>query len=326
MSHWVVTMKIRHISLNHIIIFLGFCLPIFFSVVCVWVLTRHTSLQPSFNAQNTQLTVPTTWQLTEALRNNNSTDFWLSDLIETYFTPNAPFANLFNKTQFDAIKAKIASQMTNYALTQTTLSIEQAFLGLIANGYDAMLASQPSHSTYGIGFFLALRFLTLNETKGTKIIIDTIYRNDDISLSAYTMLLTHDKHPLTQTEDIHIAITPFNPKKTISQTGTTISILPILQDRRFSTELLKKIDDYIKPLSPDLPILITHGMHQEIRGTLAKIHENNAQGDALSGNIGIEVLLQPERLEICDKGTGISLETALTKLLIPWQSTKQTMA
>ena len=184
------------------------------------------------------------------------------------------------KITSDAIKAKIASQMTNYALTQTTLSIEQAFLGLIANGYDAMLASQPSHSTYGIGFFLALRFLTLNETKGTKIIIDTIYRNDDISLSAYTMLLTHDKHPLTQTEDIHIAITPFNPKKTISQTGTTISILPILQDRRFSTELLKKIDDYIKPLSPDLPILITHGMHQEIRGTLAKIHENNAQGDA----------------------------------------------
>lgn len=171
----------------------------------------------------------------------------------------------------------------------------RSFLELITNALDA---SHPENliGKFGMGFLSILAFLSLKETEGCTIQIETTYLSSTGSLFSYTIDISRE---------MGVTFTKVPPQ---SASGTKIRILP--HQGKFSKETLSSLTFYLYYLQfyPHGKILVETDTETFEVGKGEKILAY--------------VVLKETELGVQDQGCGISLEIAQTKLFIPSSSSK----
>ena len=193
----------------------------------------------------------------------------------------------------------------------------RSFLEIVVNACDASVTPDKSVGKFGMGFFSVLKLLSFPETRGTTMILDTIYKINN-RLNRYTITLS-GIYSNTQTPDaskIMVTITGKQVDKK-AHTGTTITITP--NQGTFSIKTLATLLDYTMYLRcyPHTPIILSLNWGTD------KGQETINQTSVRNGGSTVRVRLDPKQLSISDQGTGISLQTALNQLLIPSSSSKK---
>lgn len=208
------------------------------------------------------------------------------------------------------VRKALASKWVSNAVGHIFHQELRSFLEIVVNACDASVTADKAVGKFGMGFFSILKLLELQETSGTKVEVDTTYRNGK-QLARYSITFTKSS------ADGQIIVTFAGkqvPKN--ASTGTTVSITP--NKGTFSATTLFSLVKYVTHLRcyPHAPIELTLNYGKE-RG-----REVINQKYATSSNNPITVLLDPHQLNVSDRGTGISLQTAFTQLLIPSNSNK----
>lgn len=208
------------------------------------------------------------------------------------------------------VRKALASKWVNNAVGHIFHQELRSFLEIVVNACDASVTADKAVGKFGMGFFSILKLLELEETSGTKVEVDTTYRNGK-QLVRYSITFT--KSPA----DGQIIVTFAGkqvPKN--ASTSTTVSIIP--NKGTFSATTLFSLVKYVTHLRcyPHAPIELTLNYGKE-RG-----REVINQKYVTSSNNPITVLLDPQQLNVSDRGTGISLQAAFTQLLIPSNSNK----
>jgi hypothetical protein len=234
----------------------------------------------------------------------------LNDIIEWNLSGNNQlFIDSLNgkETEINQTRKAMAQKWVRNASTRIFSDLNRSFLEIVVNAFDAMLPEEESVGKFGMGFFSILSLLDLKETDGTIIQINTTAKDKGGKLFSYSMTIEKDS-----AKDIHIT---FKLIKPASVTGTKISILPKNASKSFSQETIDALYKYL------------HYLQFYKKGRIDLVIERNKKlvNEKLclsSGNIISQVKLVSRELSVEDKGTGISLGSSLTKLLVPSSSSK----
>ena len=221
-----------------------------------------------------------------------------SELGAQYNTP-IPLTRLIKGSGTGEMAEKLSAHWLKNAATRIFQNPLRSFLELVVNALDASLPPEKSIGKFGMGFISILTFLDHPETKGGTIQIDTTTKNNDQTLSTYTMDLFKDK-------DAYQVL--FIDQKAQEITGTTITIKPI--EASFSDETLHTLLRYCVNLQ-----FYEHG---KIELSCGGVTQTIGEGEAVLA----WVTLEDGRMIVQDKGCGISKEVARTQLFVPSVSTK----
>jgi len=245
------------------------------------------------------------------------------------------------------IRDEIARRWIRNAAARVFNRLLRSFLELEVNACDATNPG-PSVGKFGMGFLSILQMLGYEPTKGVKIVIQTKPRPDEYMKEPFPYQITIEILGLSELE-----VRGLPKEKRMSKTDKQIKRQEAWQSIDFSKDF--DISVKFEKLPADAELI-----RREINnptGTLISITPNvgifskedlaeltaythyldfyepvatNLNGDlgkpigGIAGAPQIFVNLTPDKLEVLDAGTGISLYVALFKLFIPSSSTKTT--
>lgn len=183
----------------------------------------------------------------------------------------------------------------------------KAMIELIVNGFDASLPQDHSVGQFGIGFMGIFGFFDWEETQGITLLIDTQYRELENTIFRYQM-----KFSLNENQAIHVQFILTQPEG--PHTGTKIQILP--KEGEFSDQTLSKLREYCAALAYYPHGYLNLSIHQAQGIVSEKIGNPSSQ-------IHVDMRLTSKEWMIQDRGTGITFEKAITKLLVASSSDKE---
>nr|NGX58413.1 hypothetical protein [Chlamydiota bacterium] len=235
-----------------------------------------------------------------ALSSNQTFSLPLEELIVKIISKDSKIAKNLNLPIHDMVKKWIRNASTY--IFQDPL---RSFLELILNSYDAQNPDDQPIGRFGMGFFSIFYFLTHKETDGCIIELKTRYLEDG-KLKGYQ--ITFEKN-----ESIELTFFPLSQEELKNGPGTDIKILPI--NSSFSEETLRKLREYT--FYVDFQHKGKLFLNDNLSDPVAIGHAPETQKPP------IQVDLTSQELRVSDHGTGIPLDIALRKLLIPSSTTKK---
>ncbi len=212
-------------------------------------------------------------------------------------------------SEINPTRTAMAKKWVRNASTRIFNDLNRSFLEIVVNAFDAMLPEDQSVGKFGMGFFSLLSFLDLIETDGAIIAIDTTALDKNGKPFTFTMHIEKNT-----AQDIYVTFKLQETPNT--QTGSKIAILPKNTAKSFSPGTIENIYRYL------------HFLQFYENGTINLTIERNGtlQNEKLCAGTNTtaiaQVALSSQELSATDKGSGITVPVALTKLLVPSSSSK----
>lgn len=237
----------------------------------------------------------------------------LSSIIESYLGEvdyDASLKDRFNPGFINPIRTALARKWVRNAAVRIFHDYTRSFLELVVNACDAMVLPEQSVGKFGMGFFSIFSFLSHQETDGCEILVETCYKDPDADnkLRAYRIIFSKQEGM----DQVDVAMQNVDITKFKEQSGTIITIIPKDRTKTFSEATRGALREFVHYLDA-YP-------HLKIKMNLAGGNIEYAGNEKSKVEVLVDLL--PDRLMVSDQGTGIPIQIALTKLLVPSISTK----
>ncbi len=205
-----------------------------------------------------------------------------------------------NEISSNSYEYSMALQWINNAVEGVMDDPFRSFLEIILNAIDAGVSSNEAVGQFGLGLKSAFAFLTLKETNGGKIFINT--------QSEYAKGIRLDFEYDCESKEIYVEFKSIDSGYTFDS-GTSVKVIPNFP---FSSDSLKKIAKYTFHASQTTKAILRINFNNEVQTV----------GNSRSNHL-VEVDITPGLLQVRDYGRGITPLETLANMLNIGNSTKK---